>query len=247
MEDLSKIIRIVFTDNIGILIFISFSWLLMYWGLKLLEATAGKILLRWPYYLGIRFWRIQNGTPNLRRAISTLKTHENTKTRIQASKIGDYISRIDHDLSRASNRNMLWLPNFFLRKSSFEKETKRIFKNDIALLEGDQTFYEVLSGDVSTVTKGLLYAVGSPLLNPQEVIGILFHVLQFGPLQTRDISLCLAKSRVKNESQIEDLSKIISEWKGEFRKKGERAIEEIRDKLISEGLIGRTFSAQSNK
>jgi hypothetical protein len=233
MDSLKQVLRMLFFDNLVVLLLLSLSWIPLYFLLKLTELATGKLLLRYPIFIFVRFWRLIYGIPGIRKAALEDSLHDGKSAEKKASKIGKYISTLDKKISELSAHKHT-LGNVVFTDSRIKNETKNIYESDMAMLEIDQAFSEALSKDISRITRGILNIAGNDSIDSSDRIKALFHVLEFGPAETRELCLYLIQSNIKSWDELEKLERIVSEWKGSIKNTANEIVGRVRERLEAE-------------
>lgn len=230
MESLSEVLEFIFREHFVSLIFLSFSWLLIYGVVSLSDLLARKILLRAPFYIWIQLNRRKLGLPDWRNAIASGDRELADVSPNLAAEVGKLYGSVDDKISRIRS-GQHWVAKL-LSDESIYNEIINIVDNEWSLLESDSALCEAASSDPKASRIGLLSSVGNHNVSKNEVLGVLFHSLKFGPSpDVKKYALFHIQPTITSSEQLEKLESIVHTLPASLSQMAEKTVKEIRNRL----------------
>lgn len=209
MDVVFKTFRLIFAEHYIMLLVLAVSWIFIYLALKFADYFARKLLLRLPFYFGIRFKRKRIGVTSHRdNIVAGRPLNDEDKLKL-ASKVGKLYCYVDESFTGISGGEH-WVTKV-LPKQSIRNELEAIKYKDWALLESDFALCEALSADRKASERGLVNFCGNPEPTFAEKCGLLIYSLRFGPENSREAAKSFIKYRVTDKEHLKALANLAPE------------------------------------
>lgn len=217
MEELLKILKMLFVDDLTSLIFISFSWIPIYILVRLHEIALPKILLRLPIFLKTIIWRfrLRNLPANMLLELNLIIRPKPSDSQLRL--MGKFLKRLDRKLSWMSEDRSSF-PRNLIDSKAYEKEYQCLVKYYLGHLENEFDFLQIWSEDSKKRFQGLHGFSSSPLLTHHKEKKFLMTLLKRGPADLRPNTFSILARLINTLAEFEKVKSNIKDWSSEERK-----------------------------
>lgn len=213
MEDLLRILKLIFVDNLLVLLLLALSWIPIFFIVKFRSIPLYINMLK-SLYIGFKARKaIENsGITNM------IKKYQESGEAIQLPQncdleISRQIGNLDKELSSLASTDESVLPY-----------SKRVFQEVGESLEANQAYCLVFGShnDIMKTKTGLLNIAGNPAILDEEKRKILFDILKQGDRSNRIEALYLIEPLINSQDRANQLKQLVDRWSG-------RTKQELRD------------------